>query len=990
MEPEIIVTPDLSSSDNGTNTTGTIKTRKIPSKFSIHQKRNEMIQKENAFQLSSSFSHVNEIGKEIGLEIWKVVDNDTIQKVPKINHGIFETNKSYLLLMGKFGTDEMTSKDYSIHFWIGELLMNDNDQITFCNQKMEELEFIVNKYQQIHSAPILYREFQGREGDIFMSFFKNQGGPRYVPPLKLTKTSGPSSGSSDVMSKLKLYHLKGRRNVRVKQVELSAKSLNSGDVFVLDGEDIIYQWNGKEASRIEKGKGLDLTVRLRDEKSAKAKIVVFDEPDQSEHPDFFKRLGGTAADIQQAESAGDDVDYEKKSLTAIKLYQVQNESSPDSQDQTSNSVNLNIIEPQGEAFNVSQLESMFCYIMDCETELFVWSGKETSMETRSLAYASALDLMHDDKKPVWTPVTKMTQGSENTLFKDKFKKGTWGEFKETYDKKVTGKIAQQQKQEKINVDQLHNPDKYKLAKEEIKSTIPTLDHVDDFNSGDLKVWVVRDKKNFELPQSEYGIFYTQSCYLVQFTLVSQDGTHRSILYYWQGRFSSQEDRGLSALLAKDISSNLKGCIQVRTVQNKEPLHFLQHFKNKMVVFRGARENTDSPVFNFSGLYHVRGTNEYNIHAIQVEQKIESLDSNDSFILVNGDKSYIWGGKFSNEKEVATLLAQNILKQQGSVYMEEGQEPDEFWTVLQPDFKEKKYYQLERSIEQELKTRLFQCSNNSGVFKVFEIFDFSQDDLDQDDVMILDTGREIFVWIGKDSNDVEKSMSMETALEYVQAAPQSRKDDPIYRIESSEEPIQFTSCFHAWDVQKVGQDSYKTKLEKLLKGQPGLPMVMPPMTPGAGIPKLKPSTSKPVATTPPVSTPTPSIPKLKPVSLKPVATTTTPTPTTASTKPVSPRNSVTLTPPISTSGRPLSPRSSTTVTRPVSPTPPPVSANVVPGKVYPISRLKQKPLPEDVDTSNLQNHISDEDFLTLFKVSKKDFGALPAWKQLNLKKSTGLF
>lgn len=50
----------------------------------------------------------------------------------------------------------------------------------------------------------------------------------------------------------RLYQLKGRRNIRLSLVDISYKSLNSGDVFILDDDNTIYQWNGKVASRMEK------------------------------------------------------------------------------------------------------------------------------------------------------------------------------------------------------------------------------------------------------------------------------------------------------------------------------------------------------------------------------------------------------------------------------------------------------------------------------------------------------------------------------------------------------------------------------------------------------------------------------------------------------------------------------------------------------------------------------------------------------------------
>lgn len=50
----------------------------------------------------------------------------------------------------------------------------------------------------------------------------------------------------------KLYHIKGRRKVRITQTEVSWRSLNEGDVFVLECKDTVWCWVGTDCSRLEK------------------------------------------------------------------------------------------------------------------------------------------------------------------------------------------------------------------------------------------------------------------------------------------------------------------------------------------------------------------------------------------------------------------------------------------------------------------------------------------------------------------------------------------------------------------------------------------------------------------------------------------------------------------------------------------------------------------------------------------------------------------
>ena len=47
--------------------------------------------------------------------------------------------------------------------------------------------------------------------------------------------------------------------------------------------------------------------------------------------------------------------------------------------------------------------------------------------------------------------------------------------------------------------------------------------------------------------------------------------------------------------------------------------------------------------------------------------------------------------------------------------------------------------------------------------VEEILDFSQQDLEEDDVMILDAWSQLFVWVGKDARPEEKREAIKTAM-----------------------------------------------------------------------------------------------------------------------------------------------------------------------------------------------------------------------------------
>lgn len=61
----------------------------------------------------------------------------------------------------------------------------------------------------------------------------------------------------------------------------------------------------------------------------------------------------------------------------------------------------------------------------------------------------------------------------------------------------------------------------------------------------------------------------------------------------------------------------------------------------------------------------------------------SLNSTDCFVLVDGNSAYIWEGKFSSseEKSAVTAVATAVAPAAKKQAVQEGSEPDAFWTAL---------------------------------------------------------------------------------------------------------------------------------------------------------------------------------------------------------------------------------------------------------------------------------------------------------------------
>lgn len=100
----------------------------------------------------------------------------------------------------------------------------------------------------------------------------------------------------------------------------------------------------------------------------------------------------------------------------------------------------------------------------------------------------------------------------------------------------------------------------------------------------------------------------------------------------------------------------------------------------------------------------------------------------------------------------------------------------------------------------------------------EIDDFTQEDLDEDDIMILDTGDEIYIWIGNESSAEEKREVLKLAKSYLRKNPDERshEGDVIITVKQGHEPESFKELFPSWDPNmwqnQMSYDELKQQIE----------------------------------------------------------------------------------------------------------------------------------------------------------------------------------
>lgn len=106
-------------------------------------------------------------------------------------------------------------------------------------------------------------------------------------------------------------------------------------------------------------------------------------------------------------------------------------------------------------------------------------------------------------------------------------------------------------------------------------------------------------------------------------------------------------------------------------------------------------------------------------------------------------------------------------------------------------------------------------------KVKEIYNFTQDDLTTEDVLVLNCHNEIYVWLGCHANVGGKEQALDLAHKFLEKDVLDEGislDTPIYVVTEGQEPPLFTQFFQ-WDFAKANMhgNSFERKLA-VLKGK----------------------------------------------------------------------------------------------------------------------------------------------------------------------------
>uniref|UniRef100_A0A4W6FDC5 Scinderin like b n=1 Tax=Lates calcarifer TaxID=8187 RepID=A0A4W6FDC5_LATCA len=634
---------------------------------------------------------------------------------------------------------------YNIHMWLGDECSQD--------ESGSAAIFATQLDDFLGGGPVQYREVQNCESNTFLGYFKS--GIKY-------KKGGVASGFQHVVTNdtnvKRLLHIKGRRAIRATEVDMSWGSFNKGDCFIIDLGKDVYQWCGSECNRFERLKASEVAIDIRDnERNGRAKLHMVEE---GEEP-----------------------------AAVIESNVFQNQISD-----ASGTMKVSSVAPSS-PFKQAMLSPEECYILDngVDKNIFVWKGPKANMSERKAAMAAGQQFIKDKGYSSKTQIQVLPAGAETTMFKQFF--SDWKDKDQTTGPSKAYTIGRIAKVEQVPFDAstLHSN----------KAMAAQHGMVDD-GKGKVQIWRVENGEKVPVDPSSYGHFYGGDCYLILYSY--RVGREQHIIYTWQGLKCTQDELAASAFLTVKLDDSMGGSpVQVRVTQGQEPPHLMSLFQGKPMIIhsggtsrKGGQSQTSS-----TRLFHIRQSSSRATRAVEVEASASNLNTNDVFVLKTPSALFVWRGVGASDEEMEA--AKHVVGFLGgnASQVSEGKEPADFWSALGG----KKDYQTSKSLQNMVKApRLFGCSNKTGRLIVEEVpGDFTQSDLATDDVMILDTWDQIFLWIGNEANAEERTGAPKIAKEYVDSDPSGRRGLPITTIKQGAEPPTFTGWFQAWDPKMWESD-----------------------------------------------------------------------------------------------------------------------------------------------------------------------------------------
>eukprot|EP00916_Digyalum_oweni_P002067 GHVL01003862.1.p1 GENE.GHVL01003862.1~~GHVL01003862.1.p1 ORF type:complete len:368 (+),score=31.17 GHVL01003862.1:407-1510(+) len=320
----------------------------------------------------------------------------------------------------------------------------------------------------------------------------------------------------------------------------------------------------------------------------------------------------------------------------------------------------------------------------------------------------------------------------------------------------------------------------------------------------VQIWRIVKFQVKSWPKEDYGKFFSGDSYIILNTYKEEGGEELLFdVHFWIGKESTQDEYGTAAYKTVELDTFLNDApIQHREVQGHESELFRSYFKTITYMKGGADTGFRhvKPEEYTARLLHFCGTRR-NIEVKEVPLCKDRLKSDDVFILDLGLTIYQWNGKGSNKDErfkamqyVQELKSERNGRAETEVLEEEStDQAHDFFKALTEDDEDDSDKEFDAADQT---TELFRLSDASGSMTFGEAKKGSVDktDLDTKDVFIVDTKKEVYVWIGKGTSTGERKNAMQYAHNYLMKTDHPLL--PVTCVNEGREPRSFASAIAA--------------------------------------------------------------------------------------------------------------------------------------------------------------------------------------------------
>ncbi|KAI1385315.1 putative actin-binding protein Fragmin [Hypoxylon trugodes] len=347
-----------------------------------------------------------DVGRAPGLHIWRI-ENFEVISWPKERYGDFHEGDSYIVLhsytIGSKDGEEKLAHD--IFFWLGSKTTQD-EAGTAAYKTVELDEFL-------HGVATQHRELQKEPSDDFVALFSRirilSGGVR--SGFTHVETEEEPKETPMLLRIFKHPSAKRADSIMVYEVEPTWKSLDENDVFVLERNDKIWVWQGKNCSPMEKTKAAQVVHDMTIAKHIDVEVL---SQTESRSRTVVGMLGGE--DTGEPLRAPRPIASSRKNQDAghrpRRLFRLSDASGQLRFDQVK----------EGAAISGSDLDSNDVFIFDSGITIWVWQGSGASRAEKAMwikaaeMYIRQLGEGSDDNQVYLSPISKVVEGNESPVF----------------------------------------------------------------------------------------------------------------------------------------------------------------------------------------------------------------------------------------------------------------------------------------------------------------------------------------------------------------------------------------------------------------------------------------------------------------------------------------------------------------------------------------------------------------------------------------------